>query len=254
MVRTDTAVLPAPKVSMATQAVLVPWAQEVHEARPDNQSLVPGDPLEPPVSMGVTASLARTAEMASQVEKVTKALPVVMAATVTLAATADLVIVEPAVRLVKEAPEGQMDFLAAKVTQGPEVLQEPTVGTAGLAPLALQVFQGALAPQGLAALRDCQVPRATRVAQVSKVPRETGAPGVPWAFLAPMVETVSPVVPAEMVLMERTAKTVLHTPSASLWLASSSCLSTASASVPVAIWAIPTPFFPRSPLVVTLWQ
>jgi hypothetical protein len=207
--------------------------------------LVPGDLLEPPVSTGVTANLAKMAETVSQVDQVTKVLPVVMVATAALAATVDLVIAEPPVRLVQEVGQEQTVAPAAKVTQDPEVLQEQTVGMAGLAPLALQVPEGTLAPQVLVALKVCQVPRATRVAQEPRVLKETTAPEAQGGSLEPMAETASPVALEEMVLTARTAKTVLRTPSVSPWLASSSSSSTASASEPAVIWVIPTRFFQK---------
>lgn len=229
---------------MATRAVLVQRARVARKVAQDHRSPVRGVDQAPPVSTDATASPA---------DQVIEVLPDVMVEMETLAGTVELVIAAPAVRLAPQVGQEPTVSQAAMATEELEVLLEPTAETAGPGPPALQAPEGPLALQVLAALRECRVPRVMQVVLGLKEPRATPALGVPGAFLALPVPMVSPGVPAEMVQMEGTAGTVWPTPSASLWLASSSCSSTASVSVPVVIWAIPTRSFPRSRPVAMSW-
>lgn len=240
-VRADPAAL---KALMVTRVVVVQQGRVGRKVAQDRQSPVRAVNQAPPVSTDATASPA---------EQVIEVPLVVMVVMETLAGTAELVIAAPAVRLVLQVGQEPTVSPAAMAREELEVPLEPTAGTAGPGPPALQAPEGLLVLQVFAALRECRVPRVMQVVQGLKEPRATPALAVPGAFLALPVPMVSLAVPAEMVQMEGMAGTVWRTPSASPWLASSSCLSTASVSVPAVILAIPTRSFPRSRPVAMLW-
>ena len=246
MAQSALVVILAPKVSMAILAVQVHKALRVFEAPQGLLSLVLVDRQVAPVLMDATANRVKTAEMASPACPVIEAYPAEVAVTATLAVTVGLVITVPVALQAQQVSQEQEVHLVATVREDPKVQLEQTAetaGTAGPVPMLLQAPEAPLASQVFAALRECQASRVTRVPKEPKVKKERSVLPALLASLASLDPVVVPALLAEMVLMGRMAGTVLRTPFVSLSLASSSCLSTASALAPAVIWAIPTRSF-----------
>lgn len=199
--------------------------------------------------MDATANLVRMAVMARLVALVIEAPPDAMAKMETLVETAGPVIVGPQVPLVQVDGQAQTESRVVQVTEDPKAMLDLPVGMGEMAnpvPRVLQAPVGPLASRVLVVLRDFRDQRVTLVTKEPREIKEAAAYQVPGVFLALRAQTANPVAPAEMAPMAGTARTAFRILSALLWPVSLNCLSTASASVLAAIWAIPTRFFPKS--------